>query len=191
MKKSGREKKQVSEIPPPERALVGLSLDTLHHFLRTNDAQELLRSIPSYERPLEDESETQVGSGLAYHAICITRAKHCWEILKPDYILPEGCSPIPSKRSQLVADHAWGVFDWLVDAFERDGSKTGGVSSMLVEQLPKSSGGAKGMISIPLDIIVASFSEPFDQRRIDGGAKLLTLVSSPPFRGSLTLTIVS
>lgn len=175
VKRNTREKIPVSEIPPPDRAVVELTLSTLYHFLRTNDARELLRSIPSYERPIDDDSETQMSNRLAYHAACITRVKHCWEILKPDYILPEGCSPIPSKRSNLVADHSWGVFDWLVEAFERDAA--GGVSLMLASQLPKSSGGSKTMMDIPLDIVVASFSEPLDQRRIESGARLMTLVS--------------
>jgi hypothetical protein len=182
VKRNTREKIQVSEIPPPDRAAVELSLSTLYHFLRTNDARELLRYIPSYEHLVDDDSEMWMSNRLAYHAACITRVKHCWEILKPDYILPEGCSPIPSKRSNLVADHAWGVFDWLVEAFERDAaSEEGGVSLILATQLPKSSGGSKTIMDIPLDIIIASFSEPLDQRRIDSGARLMTLVSLAPF----------
>lgn len=178
MKRNTREEIQVSEIPPPDRAAVDLSLSTLHHLLRTNEAREVLRSIPSYEYTLGDDSVASTSNRLAYHAAGITRVKHCWEILKPDYILPEGCSPIPSKRSNLVADHAWGVFDWLVEAFEHDAaSQEGGVSLVLANQLPKSNGGPKTMMDIPLDIIVASFSEPLDQRRVDSGARLMTLVS--------------
>lgn len=178
VKRNPREAKQVAEVPPPERAVVDLALSTLYHFVRTNNAQELLRSIPSYEHTVEDTCESLTNNRLGYHAECITRVKHCWEILCPDYILPEGCASIPSTRSKLVADYAWGVFDWLIEAFEQEAAVEGGVSTTLLAQLPKSGGGPKIMMTTPLDIIIVSFAEPLDQRRIDNGARLMALVCS-------------
>lgn len=188
-KRNPRGQKQIGEIPPPERAVVDLALTTLFHFVRTNDARVILSSIPSYEASIEDEVNDTTSSRLAFHAESISRVKHCWEILSPNYILPEGCNPIPSKRSKLVADYAWGVFDWLVEAFEREAANEGGVSPTLLAQLPKSSGGPKVIINTPLDIIAASFAEPLDQRRIDSGTRLLALLvaltkTTPPLLSS-------
>ena len=178
VKRNNREKKQVGEVPPPDRAVSDLSLKTLYHFVRTNEARDILRSIPSYEWTPDDESGVGTNNRLAFHAECITRVKHCWEILCPDYILPEGCASASSTRSKLVADHAWGVFDWLIEAFEREAVNEGGVSPTLLSQLPKSGGGPKSMMSVPLDIIIASFAEPLDQRRIDSAARLMAMVCS-------------
>lgn len=166
---------QVPEILPPEPGVADLAIDTLYHLLRTNSVQHILRALPSYDVTLGDDSSDVVGNPLAYHAACITQAKHCWEMLAPNFIRPESRDPVLFDDAVLIADHAWPVFEWLVDAFERDGK--GGVSTMLASQLPKSSGGPKMVLDVPLDLIFTAFALPSDHRRIDASMRLLSLAS--------------
>jgi hypothetical protein len=179
IKKSGPKRRKrtaqdVPEITVPETEVVELAIDTLHHILRTNSVQDVLGVIPSYETTLEVDNTDFTGNPLAYHATCVAQAKHCWEILSPNFIHPESRDLVSSSESGPVADHAWLVFEWLVDAFERDGK--GGASNCLASQLPKSGGGPKMVLDAPLDAIFASFTPPSNSRRMDSGIRLLWLV---------------
>jgi hypothetical protein len=164
------------DIPPPERSVALLALDTLYHFIRTNEARHILATLPSYDHRPRDRSNVLHDNPLSFHATCIARAKHCWQILRPEFILP---SDQGSDLSQPVADHAWSVLEWLLEAFERDLSDGDG-EPLLASQLPPSSKekGPRLMVEIPLNIISSCFHEPLEVRKVECATKLMELVCS-------------
>ncbi|CAG8578968.1 5452_t:CDS:2 [Acaulospora colombiana] len=174
-KRRNSSKQQVPDITAPERSVVLLALDTLYHFIRTNEAHHILATLPSYEHRPNDRSDTLQDNPLSFHATCIARAKHCWQTLMPEFILP---SEHDSDPSQLVADHAWGVLEWLLEAFSKDSIDAGGKSVLLASQLPPVNDGPKVMVDIPLDIIASCFHEPLEMQKVECAAKLLELVRS-------------
>ncbi|PVF97536.1 hypothetical protein CPB86DRAFT_775201 [Serendipita vermifera] len=182
--KKGRNalKQQVSDIPAPERSVVVLALDILYHFIRTNEARHILATLPSYDHRPNDHSNVLHDNPLSFHATCIARAKHCWQMLMPDFILP---SEHDSDPSQLVADHAWGVLEWLLEAFSKDSIDGGGKSSLLASQLPPINDGPRVMVDVPLDIIASCVHEPLEMQKVECATKLLELLiqltkSNPP-----------
>ena len=165
----------MSEMASPTQEVVNMALRILHHFLHTNEARDLLCAIPSHEMPLEDDGDAMSGNPLAYHASTITQVKNCWELLSPGFIMTE-----PSEvktRCRLVGDDSWPVLEWLIRAFERDGIAHGGPSPMLASQLPTSEFGPRLVMDVPLDILVSTFEEPLEERKVGMGASLLHSVS--------------
>lgn len=173
-KRRGRTVHDVQEVAPPETRVIELAIDTLHHILRTNSVQDVLAVIPSYETTFDVDNRDFTGNPLAYHATCVAQAKHCWEIFSPNFIRPESREPVSSSEFSPVADHAWPVVEWFVDAFERDGKE--GPSRCLASQLPKSSGGPRMVLDAPLDVIFAAFNPPTNPRRMEVSMRLLRLV---------------
>lgn len=164
------------QVVPPSQEAIDQALNVLYHFLNTNGPTTLLGATPSCEnQELKEEGDDSMNP-LAYHATIITRARHCWELLLPDYVL-SGDDVSVGKGKGKVGSNAWGVLGWLIEAFEKDAGVEGS-SNLLADQLPKSSTGVKAVMDAPLDIVFAAFAEPLDGQRMELGRRLLNLVGS-------------
>lgn len=94
----------------------------------------------------------------------------------PEYVLPDS-DETSKARAGSIGENAWGVLGWLVEAFERDAQDNGGVSSLLVAQLPKPAGGGlRTAINAPLDLVFEAFSDPLKANKANIGSRLLDLV---------------
>ena len=163
-------------MTPPSQEAVDQALSVLHRFLATNGPNAMLGAIPSYENDeMRGEGDDISMNPLQYHATIITRARHCWELLSPDYILSNVELP-PGRGKGKVGDNAWGVLGWFVEAFEKEAIAGGGASSSLANQLPKSASGIKTAMDAPLDIVIEAFAEPLDGQKVELGRRLLNLV---------------
>ncbi|CAG7852365.1 SubName: Full=Uncharacterized protein {ECO:0000313/EMBL:CCA68597.1} [Serendipita indica DSM 11827] len=160
-----------SEMSSPTQEIVGMALDILYHFLHTNEAHDLLCAIPSYDNPLEYDGNSVVGNPLAYHASTITQVKSCWELVSPGFIGTESYEI--KGRCRLVGEASWPVLEWMIHAFEKDGTAHGGPSPMLASQLPNPGFGPRLVMDGPLDIIASTFEEPLEERKVAMGTSLL------------------
>ncbi|KAG8855794.1 hypothetical protein FRB91_001683 [Serendipita sp. 411] len=160
----------------PSQATIDRAMDLLFYLLSTNQASDLLNAIPSYDRTLRDDSMDSSGNSLGYHAARISSAKHCWEIISPGFAQSYGKDAIYN-NTQLVAEHAWSVLEWLILAFEKEQSLCG-KSPSLASQLPPCSTGPRTMMDIPLGIAFVAFDWFLDLRKLTIGGRLIALMIS-------------
>ncbi|KAF9070119.1 hypothetical protein BDP27DRAFT_1324322 [Rhodocollybia butyracea] len=111
------------------------SRSLLVQFARTNSPEGVARALPSYDchNVNSDSSE----SFIAKESRCISEGKNCWNILQKGFIhrtilssptkkgsrrtnTYEEDSDDDSGASDIVAEHAWPILDFLLILFERD-----------------------------------------------------------------------
>ncbi|KIK67181.1 hypothetical protein GYMLUDRAFT_156189 [Collybiopsis luxurians FD-317 M1] len=173
----------------------------LLHFAITNHPDGVARALPSY-CPHEDNENDDSESFIARESHNISMGKNCWNMLQKGFIR-RAIITSPSKRgarrmtayeeeeedgdgdfatSDVVAEHAWPILNFLLILFERDERETEARglprhSVLLLNQIPapRSGKGARWEADAPLSVILSAITQRDEQRQMMG-ARLTELL---------------
>ncbi|KAJ3989854.1 hypothetical protein F5890DRAFT_1483220 [Lentinula detonsa] len=167
--------------------------------------QEVAEVLPSYNCSNVDRGDSPE-SLIAKESYCISEAKNCWNIVQKGFIHRAITSSPTTRRvrrttvyededgdededdfkfgvSNVVAEHAWIVLDFLLILFERDECETEArglprYSPLLLNQIPapRNGKGARWEADAPLSIILYALTQDGNEQRLQMGARLAHLL---------------
>ncbi|KAF5393519.1 hypothetical protein D9757_000780 [Collybiopsis confluens] len=167
----------------------------LLQFAVTNHPDDLARALPSYSTADDNEREDSE-SFIARKSSCIAMTKNCWNILQRGFIR-RAVTSSPTKKSStvyeedddddfaisdVVAEHAWPILDFILILYERDERETTArglprYSPLLLDQIPasRSGKGARWEAEAPLSVILFAINQN-NERLQSMGARLTQLL---------------
>ncbi|KAF9010495.1 hypothetical protein BDQ17DRAFT_1346323 [Cyathus striatus] len=176
----------------PSADAISAARRLLMSLVTTNSPQALGEALPHYSQaPIPHVATSLIGK----QALCITRAKNCWDLISEGFITRTSqVYSSPKKRRETlheelssgdempVGENAWPIFEWLLCLFERDEQLTESCgllhhSPLLIDQIPPPRAGStiRWDTSSPLRIVFFCLEQSELRRRVMG-ARLLTLL---------------
>ncbi|CAK5265682.1 unnamed protein product [Mycena citricolor] len=127
-----KRQKKAHLLPTPDATAAAQEL--LVSFAMTNSPHSVMRALrPADQR--ESLNADEADCFVAAQSLCISRSKHCWEILSRGFLADQRVSEAltrrgrsratsgstgDSLRSEVVGENAWPVLHWLLIIFKRD-----------------------------------------------------------------------
>ncbi|KZT43632.1 hypothetical protein SISSUDRAFT_1057628 [Sistotremastrum suecicum HHB10207 ss-3] len=176
--------RQKAQVIPPVKATQE-ALDLLQAYCRTNDPASLMQGLPCH--PLTQEkpkplNEDDYDSDFKRQASIAFNAKDCWAWLAAGFITKADGSEYSDDedfesngdpQSRAVGKYAWGVFEWLLNMWEKDEAlneaSTGDkYSPLLLQQVPapRTGTGLRWDVTVPLNVLFSCYSEGVNTNEI-------------------------